>query len=147
MSARAVVAARGWIGTPYMHQAARRGVGADCLGLIRGVWQEVVGGVPEAMPAYTADWAEARGEEVLMAAAARHLVRRPAGVPGEPGDVLLFRMRERGIAKHLGVAAEIGARPTFVHAYSRHAVVESALTAPWARRIAARYGWPPVLGG
>lgn len=147
MSRRAVAAARGWIGTPYMHQAARRGVGADCLGLIRGVWEEIVGGVPETMPAYTADWAEPRGEEVLMAAANRHLVRRPAGAAGQAGDVLLFRMRERGIAKHLGIAAETGARPTFVHAYGGHAVIESALTAPWARRIAARYGWPPVLGG
>ena len=147
MSARAVTAARAWIGTPYMHQAARRGVGADCLGLIRGVWEEVVGGVPEALPAYTSDWAEPSGEEVLMAAAERHLVLRRPGEPGAVGDVLLFRMRERGIAKHLGIAAETGGRPTFVHAYSRHAVVESALTAPWARRIAARYGWPPVLGG
>ena len=147
MSARAAAAARGWIGTPYMHQAARRGVGADCLGLIRGVWEEVMGGVPEELPPYTADWAEPAGQEVLMEAAARHLARRAPGDPGEPGDVLLFRMRERGIAKHLGIVGDTGPRPTFVHAYSRHAVVESALTAPWARRVAARYAWPPVLGG
>jgi hypothetical protein len=38
-----VAAARGWLGTPYRHQASVRGEGADCLGLVRGVWREVVG--------------------------------------------------------------------------------------------------------
>ncbi|MEM1422329.1 MAG: peptidase P60, partial [Pseudomonadota bacterium] len=28
-----------WIGTPYRHQASLRGVGCDCLGLLRGVWR------------------------------------------------------------------------------------------------------------
>ena len=28
---RIVAAARGWIGTPYRHQGARKGVGCDCL--------------------------------------------------------------------------------------------------------------------
>ena len=147
MTRRVVAAARGWIGTPYMHQASRRGIGADCLGLVRGVWSEVIGEMPEPIPPYTPDWAEPSGEEVLMEAAGRHLVRRPDGHIGAAGDVLLFRMRARGVAKHLGIAAEAGASPTFIHAYGGHAVVESALTAPWARRIAARYGWPPVAGG
>ena len=66
--------ARKWIGTPYRHQASRMGVGADCLGLIRGVWRGVIGAEPEAVPAYTPDWAEALGDETLLAAARRHLV-------------------------------------------------------------------------
>ena len=37
-----VAAARRWLGTPYHHQATRQGVGADCLGLVRGVWREGV---------------------------------------------------------------------------------------------------------
>jgi hypothetical protein len=32
-----VAAARGWLGTPYRHQASVKGEGADCLGLVRGV--------------------------------------------------------------------------------------------------------------
>jgi cell wall-associated NlpC family hydrolase len=32
-----VDAARGWIGTPYRHQAATLGAGCDCQGLLRGV--------------------------------------------------------------------------------------------------------------
>ena len=38
-----VAAARRWIGTPYRHQASRIRVGADCLGLVRGVFEEVMG--------------------------------------------------------------------------------------------------------
>ena len=53
--------ARGWLGTPYHHQASVKGVGCDCLGLIRGVWRELCGPEPEAMPAYTRDWGNARG--------------------------------------------------------------------------------------
>ncbi|WP_102224354.1 NlpC/P60 family protein [Acidimangrovimonas sediminis] len=137
-----VLAARGWIGTPYRHQASLKGAGADCLGLVRGVWREVMGAEPEAVPAYTPDWAEPGREEALWRAALRHLV--PAGGEAEdaPGDVLLFRMREGSIAKHLGIAAEVGAIPSFVHAYSGHRVMESPLTAPWRRRIVARFRFP-----
>ena len=43
MSRDAIVAeAHRWIGTPYRHQASLRGVGCDCLGLLRGVWREVM---------------------------------------------------------------------------------------------------------
>ena len=31
------------IGTPYRHQASLKGVGCDCLGLVRGVWRAVHG--------------------------------------------------------------------------------------------------------
>lgn len=34
---RAVLVARTWIGTPYVHQGSAQGAGADCLGLVRGV--------------------------------------------------------------------------------------------------------------
>jgi NlpC/P60 family putative phage cell wall peptidase len=136
-----VAEARAWIGTPYVHQASRRGAGADCLGLLRGVWRAVVGPEPVAVPPYTRDWGEAAGEEILLAAALTHLRLRPAGVE-EAGDVLLFRMRDGAIAKHVGIAAEVGARPTFVHAYTGHGVIESPLSAPWRRRVVARFAFP-----
>lgn len=136
-----VRAARGWIGTPYLHQASLRGSGADCLGLLRGVWREVLGAEPAAVPAYTPDWSEPEGEERLWAAAAAHL--RPVDPKSEtPGDVLLFRMRSGAVAKHLGIAAKIGPEASFIHAYSGHGVLESALTAPWRRRIVARFQFP-----
>ncbi|QYK43523.1 MAG: C40 family peptidase [Paracoccaceae bacterium] len=133
----AVVAeARAWVGTPYVHQSSCRGAGADCLGLVRGIWRAVLGPEPEAMPAYTPDWGEAGGCELLMDAASRFLV--PVVAAG-PGDVILFRMRDGAVAKHLGVLV---AEAAFVHAYSGHGVVESPLSGPWARRVVARFRFP-----
>ncbi|MFN4101977.1 MAG: NlpC/P60 family protein, partial [Pararhodobacter sp.] len=116
------------------HQASVRGAGCDCLGLVRGLWRALHGAEPEILPAYGPDWAEAGGEEALWHGLARHL--RPVQTPLQPGDILLFRMRARSVAKHLGVLTDIN---RFVHAYSGHGVVESPLSTPWARRIAARF--------
>jgi NlpC/P60 family putative phage cell wall peptidase len=138
---RAVEAARRWIGTPYVHQASCPGAGADCLGLIRGVWRQLYGAEPCAVPAYTADWAEATQDERLLRAAALWL-RPKSRDAAATGDVLLFRMRDGGIAKHLGIQSACGAEARFIHAFSGHAVTESALSAPWARRIAARFAFP-----
>ncbi len=138
MTADVVATARGWIGTPYLHQASCRGAGCDCLGLIRGVWRELAGAEPEVTPAYTQDWSEPQGDEALWRAALRHLRQRGPG-DDAPGDLLLFRMRSGAVAKHLGIAARVGPAPTFIHAYSGHGVVESALTPPWRRRIVARF--------
>lgn len=134
---RVVAAARGWIGTPYRHGGSCRGAGCDCLGLVRGVWRETCGAEPEPVPPYGPDWSEAAGEERLWAAALRHMA--PAGAGLAAGDLLLFRMRAAAVAKHLGIATGTG---RFIHAYSGHGVVESALTVAWARRIVARFRFP-----
>lgn len=94
-----LTAARGWLGTPYRHQASVRGEGADCLGLVRGLWREVVGPEPEAPPPYSPDWAEVGGEERLARALERWLRPIPIEKAG-PGQVLLFRMSEGSAAKH-----------------------------------------------
>ncbi|WP_138424043.1 NlpC/P60 family protein [Maritimibacter alexandrii] len=132
----ALAEARTWIGTPYRHQASCKGAGTDCLGLIRGIWRALYGGEPVAIPPYTPDWSEPSRDEVLMRTATALLTRveRP-----KPGDVLLFRMRDKGVAKHLGVLAT---PETFIHAYSGHGVVESSLSAPWRRRIVGTFRFP-----
>ncbi len=139
--AAVVAVARAWIGTPYVHQASCKGAGADCLGLLRGVWREILGQEPIRLPAYTPDWSEASGDEALLAGAGALLAPVPRGFE-RPGDVIVFRMRHNAVAKHLGVLAETGETPSFIHAYSGHGVVESPLTPPWARRIAAYFRFP-----
>lgn len=136
-----VAAARAWIGTPYCHQSSVKGAGTDCLGLIRGIWRELLGAEPEVMPRYTRDWSEPQAEEVLLRGAIRHLQAKELSASAA-GDILVFRMRDRGVAKHLGIAAEIGSNASFIHAYSGHGVVESPLSLPWQRRIAARFTLP-----
>lgn len=139
MSDTVVEIARSWVGTPYVHQASAKGAGADCLGLLRGVWREMFGAEPEAVPVYSGDWSEPQRAEVLWAAAARHLVEKPVAETA-PGDVILFRMRAGSVAKHLGIVGSGGR--SFIHSYSGHGVVESALSAPWRRRIAAIFEFP-----
>lgn len=134
--------ARSWVGTPYCHQASLKGCGADCLGLVRGVWRDLLGCEPEFSVEYTADWAEASGEERLWSAARRYMSEKPAEGRIEDGDVLLFRMRDNGVAKHLGIASSRAEGRTFIHSYHRHGVVESSLTDPWKRRIAAVFSYP-----
>lgn len=133
--------ARSWIGTPYQHQASIKGAGTDCLGLLRGVWRAVLGAEPEPVPPYTEDWAEPSRQEVLLTAAERWLIRKSLG-RDEPGDVLLFRMRDGSIAKHLGIQSATGLVASFIHAYSGHGVIESPLSQPWHRRIVARFAFP-----
>lgn len=139
--ARIVAAARGWIGTPYVHQASVRGAGCDCLGLLRGVWRELIGPEPERAPPYSMDWSEPQGDEALLRIGLRYMTRKPRDEEA-PGDVLLFRMREGAVAKHLGLQAGVGTAASFVHAYTGHGVIESPLSQPWRRRIVARFALP-----
>lgn len=136
-----VTVARGWIGTPYIHQAATRGAGCDCLGLLRGVWAEVSGAPIEPVPPYTPDWSEPQGDEQLWRAASERLNRKHREDVA-PGDVLLFRMRHGGVAKHVGLQGNIAPQPSFIHAYQGHGVKESAFTLPWQRRLVARFAGP-----
>lgn len=135
LARQAVAAARGWIGTPYRHQASVRGVGADCLGLVRGVYRDLFGVEPEDPPPYAAGWAEAGGIELLAEAAARHLLPVEDRDLGG-GEVLLFRWRPGFPARHAGIASGPG---TMIHAQSGAAVCEVPLGAWWLRRIAFVY--------
>ncbi len=135
-----VAAAMSWLGTPYRHQASLKGVGCDCLGLVRGVWREVCGAEPEAPPRYTPDWAEARGRETLAEAAARHLATIDLD-DARAGDVLLFRWREGLPAKH---AAILVAPDRFIHAHDGAAVALADLVPWWRRRAAFAFSFPGV---
>lgn len=139
-----VAEARAWIGTPYRHQASRKGVGCDCLGLVRGVWRAVIGPEPEPAPPYAPDWAEAAAgtcaTEPLAAAARRHLIEIDRDHFAS-GDVLLFRWRQSLAAKH---AAIVASPNTMVHAHDGAAVAEVAIAPWWRRRLAYAFRFPGV---
>lgn len=137
-----VAETRSWIGTPYRHQASVKGVGCDCLGLVRGVWRSVVGAEPERAPPYAPDWAEATGVESLADAAARHLCAVPCDECA-PGDVVLFRWRKNLPAKH---AAIITAPGVMAHAHDGAAVAEVVLAPWWRRRLSYAFRFPGVIG-
>jgi len=174
VNAEVLAIAGTWIGTNYRHQGAVKGVGCDCLGLVRGIWRELYGEEPEAVPAYAPDWAERAGEERLLSAADRHFLRLTSFSQSLPGDLVLFRFRPHLAAKHAGILARLPredgvageaekpvshnaeARPlasldhpppdAFIHAYEQSAVSLSALVPGWRRRIAGIYRFPERTG-
>ncbi|MDR4308893.1 C40 family peptidase, partial [Chelatococcus sambhunathii] len=136
--ARVVAEARRWIGTPYRHQASRLGAGADCLGVLRGVWRALIGPEPEPLPPYPRDWAERSDAGLMFEAARRWLIPAPDGAV-EAGDVLLFRVARGEGPRHCGIAT--GPR-AMVHAYDGHAVAETPIPEVWERRIVGRFRFP-----
>ncbi len=133
-----VAAARGWLGTPYHDQASVRGVGSDCLGLVRGGWRELYGPEPMPIPPYSRDWGETGTLEVL-AEAARSAMPELSPTELLPGALLLFRMRTGALAKHCGIVTE---PDRFIHAYERTGVVEVPLDPAWRRRVAFAFLFP-----
>jgi NlpC/P60 family putative phage cell wall peptidase len=136
---RVVSIAESWIPTPYRHQASAKGIGCDCLGLIRGIWRELYGLEPELPQPYAPDWAERSGEDRLMQAAIRHFGAPLPLAEARPGDLLLFRWRADCCAKHAGILA---GETRFIHAYEQAAVVRSALVPSWQRRVAGIFRFP-----
>lgn len=136
--AHIVALTRSWLGTPYHHQMSVQGIGTDCLGLVRGVWRELHGAEPRAVPAYSRDWAEASGQETLLDAARAHFIEI-APAEAIPGDVLVFRYRAAAAAKHAGI---LSGPSTMIHASESGPVCEIALTPWWRRRVAAAFSFP-----
>lgn len=126
-------AARAWIGTPYVLGAALRGVGCDCVGLVRGVLADVAGGPVPPVPGWRADWADAPGRP-LFAAASAHLCR--ADHDPRPGDVIALRMAGR--EAHVAILADGG---RIIHAAEGVGVVEVPFDA-WRGRISFRAAFP-----
>jgi NlpC/P60 family putative phage cell wall peptidase len=135
-----VSVARKWLGTPYHHQASIRGVGCDCLGLLRGVYREVMGSEPEAPPPYSADWAEALGREILIEAVARYMEKIEL-VDAREGDTLIFRMADGVIAKHCGI---LTGPDTMIDSVEGVGVCETHLNMRWVRRVAAVFRFPGI---
>lgn len=133
-----MTAARGWLGTPYRHQASLKGVGCDCLGLVRGVWRDCYGSEPEVPPAYSPDWAEAGSDETLAEAAKRHMKIIPLA-EWMPGDLLLFRWKPYLPAKHAGIASSAG---RMIHAQDGAMVCEISLSPWWLGRLAFAFRFP-----
>lgn len=130
--------AKSWIDTPYHHGAKVKGVGCDCFGLIRGIWEEIYSGPePEQPPVYTRDWAEASGEEHMLAAADRWMQKVDVADMFS-GDVIMFRYAEGFIAKHAGILIE---DCRMIHAMDGRSVVNVYMGSWWKNRIAGVYSF------
>jgi NlpC/P60 family putative phage cell wall peptidase len=136
--ARVIEVARSWLGTPYHDQASVKGVGCDCIGFARGIWREIVGEEPTALPPYSRDWGEVGARETFAEGVRRFLIEI-APATAVPGALLLFRMRRDGPAKHCGVFVDGG---MFVHALERRGVTIVPYDTAWQRRTAFAFLFP-----
>lgn len=146
LNQKIVALARLWVGTPYRHNASLKGVGADCLGLLRGIYFALYS-VRPSVPPYTPDWAETPDgqgifQEPLLKAAKVYLQEIDKG-QAQAGDVVLFRLFQNGPIKHCAI---LTSETTMIHAYSQHEVCESHLGHWWKRRITHGFSFKPRVG-
>lgn len=122
-----------WIGTPFLHQGASCQLGCDCLGLLRGVHNDLAGALHHVAP-YPSDWVISQPDllEKGLYAYLRPLNDQPVSL----GQVLGFALRPNGGICHLGIAT---GRDRFIHAHRRFGVCEVALSPPWRIRLRAQF--------
>lgn len=119
-----------WIGTPYQHAQSCKGHGADCIGLVLGVYK-AVGCIPAEFQAkpYSQQWHVHRNEELLLDAIREFgctEVQEPL-----PGDVLLFQFGR--VCSHTGIYLGNG---EMVHAFfSLQRAVRQPLAGDMAQRL------------
>lgn len=105
---RVVDEARQWLGTPFHHAQAVRGVGVDCAHLLIAVYSAVGLVQPPAVGFYAPDWFLHESSERLLEILADHCV--PTDHP-LPGDIATFRFG-RAVA-HAAIVEDF---PYIIHA-------------------------------
>lgn len=132
--------ARSWIGTPYVAQAAMKGVGADCVGLIIGVWK-ACGLIPQ-------DYSPGAYEENDAGKLVTELVSlgfsEVAGNRLEACSTGCVLVLELPMARrHCAIVSEVdGDRVSIVHVYGRkRGVTEHVMDAAWWKRVESVWRW------
>jgi cell wall-associated NlpC family hydrolase len=106
-----IAKARGWIGTPYHHEARVRGGGVDCGQLPLAVY-EAAGIIPYVeMPHYPPDFAQHSDDEWYRRTVERFA--RDVAVP-QPGDFAIWLM-----GRSYSHGAIVVAWPIIIHAFAR----------------------------
>jgi cell wall-associated NlpC family hydrolase len=116
--------AREWIGTPYVHQQARKQMAADCIGLVRGIGRDLdVFDFDENNPEHRRFLAYPMGgiPKLLVEALNKYFIR----VRWTPqyGDIVLFSIDNR--TTHVGIISD-PSKGTVVHALARNGKVVEA---------------------
>ncbi|MHB1098246.1 MAG: C40 family peptidase [Burkholderiales bacterium] len=130
-----VEAARSWIGTPFHHQGRRKGIGADCAGIVLGVAREMGYSHCDRV-GYSR---EPHG--LFHLEVARQLVALPlSGI--EPGDLLTFAFDR--YPQHIGIVTNL--EPLcVVHAYAQvRGCIEQALDPQWISRVRGAWRFPEL---
>lgn len=138
--ARAVAEAETWLGTPYHHRAAVKGVGADCalfpLAVYRAAVPHRMG--PVTVPSYPRDWHLHKDRGLyreIVSAVAREIDEAAA----QPGDFVLYRFGR--VESHGAILIRPG---LLIHSYVEVGVVYQEADADWlaARKASFWTVWP-----
>lgn len=133
-----IAEARTWIGTPWRHQASLKGIGADCIGLLAGVANNV--GITEAAEFLASHECRAYGRhpdaEKLLEGCDRWLDMIKV-VDAGPADV--FVMKFEIDPQHFALISEEDP-PYMIHAYAQaRKTVENRIDHVWRSRIVRAY--------
>lgn len=139
MNAAAVVdEARAWLGTPWAHQASRKGLATDCIGLVVGVARAL--GIREATEYDAAIDLRGYGRQpdpiALLAATDKYLQRIDVA-EARVGDIYLLRFERDPM--HFAILSRLDP-PYIIHAVElRGGVVEHRVDHIWRSRIMRAY--------
>ena len=131
--------AREWIGTPWVHQASVKGVGCDCVGMVRGVYTELTGKKVGGAMDYTRSFYLFSGEERLKNEIGKYCMEVPME-EAKSGDVILISFLNLP-SHHIGILAGT----TFIHSWEDIGnVVQIPYDAAWKRLTKAVFRFPEV---
>ncbi len=134
--AEIIAAARGWLGTRWLHQASCKGVGADCIGFVAGVAAEC-GSLDAQRFLATPEWRRygRHPDAAFLFTVCDELMERIAIATATVADVLVFACGRHPM--HFGIVSDDG---RMLHAYlSARKVCEHQLDAGWRDRIVRAY--------
>ena len=133
-----IAEARDWIGTPYQHQASLKGIGCDCIGLVRGIFRELYGYEVAENINYSSDWGDSNRNEDIIAAGFKYMTSVPLNEMA-PGDMVAVRWAKGRVAKHVMILTEEGKA---AHSYNNSPTTEIHLSDWWKRRIVYAFRFP-----
>lgn len=125
--AQLIAEALAWQGTPFHHQAALKGVGADCIGLVRGSLA-ALGIEARGVPSNYSRGPDAAA--LLAAVESSDQLGEIAPVSVRAGDLLLFRVKRD--PRHFGLLVD---DETFVHADVSFGIVRVPFSDSWRARL------------
>lgn len=138
--------ARTWLGTPFRHQSAMKGVACDCVGLIRGVAAEVGLFSPDVDTLKRILRYTRLANPRKMRAGLELFMTEVAGSDVRDGDVAWLGW-SRGRPMHLAFrATALDGRPTLIHAFSLAGkVVEHGFAAEWTVLVDSHWRIPGIV--
>lgn len=125
--------ARAWLGTPYHHQASVKGVGADCIGFLKGVALEAGLITPETAATIPVDYSRQQSGGRMRHILGNLLITVPV-TDVLPADVFLLRIA--GEEQHIGMYTDLG----IIHCHSDvRGVAEQRLDSVMRKMISRAY--------